>query len=43
MDRPTLAVLDGHETGTLKERSRVCADSLDQVLGKLFDEQDHQS
>lgn len=43
VDRPTLKVLDVHEAGTLKGRLRVCADSLDRVLRKLFDGQDHQS
>lgn len=37
VDRPTLAVLDGHETVSLKERLRVCADKLDRVLGGLLE------
>lgn len=29
LDRPTLAVLDGHETVSLKVRLKMCADKLD--------------
>lgn len=37
VDRSTLAVLDGHETVSLREELRLCADKLHRVLWGSLD------